>query len=415
MPEKLAAFQTALKSMGSGATSVANQFGPMLGALPGYANMMNQSMVALGRRTTVSVEQLAKDQAAAKKNAEQQKSIMDFHEKMTAMGNSIQEGMANMIGVVTPDLLKAGTALGEGLGSFVKSALTWFTENYASIKRGWDTIVNVFTTYILPPLQKIGAWFGETFRQLSGVENWSQFWTVLKDRSRTGFNDLWESLKPIWYNDVKPVIIGVFRTLQSILEPIIKRLFYRLGAEMVDGINNALPKMFQNESPESRARARQVQESQFSVEDASAALKDAKRLPSGIMSPERMAELEKDLKEARASRDRAWEEYRRGGGKELGNMPTPRANGGSLNPGSYLVGERGPEVMNVGASGDFTSNDNLGAALNRLANEKPTSTALEELNNTMKQLLSYSASTSENTRRTIGAIAKISGDMMPTI
>lgn len=414
-PEAMAEIQAGFKTVASGATVVANRFGEALGGLPSYQKIMSQSMVAMDRRTSVSVEQLAKDQEAAKKNADQQKSLMNFHESMTAMGNNIQLGFAQMINVVTPDLLKAGTALGEGLGSFVNSALKWFTKNYASIKEGWDTTVNVFKTEILPRLQKIGAWFGETFRQLSGVENWSQFWTVLKDRSRTGFNDLWESLKPIWYNDVKPVIVGVFRTLQSILEPLIKRLFYRLGAEMVDGINNALPKMFQNESPESRARARQVQESQFSVEDASAALKDAKRLPSGIMSPERMAELEKELKEARASRDRAWEEYRRGGGKELGNMPTPRANGGSLNPGSYLVGERGPEVMNVGASGDFTSNDNLGAALNRLVNEKPTSVAIEELNNTMKQLLSYSASTSENTRRTIGAIAKISGDMMPTI
>jgi len=415
MPEKLAAFQKSLMTVASGANTVANQYGSMLGGLAPYQNTMSQSMVAMSRRNMLSQEELAKQQEAAKKNSENQQSLMKFHENMTAMGNNIQLGFAQMIGVVTPDLLKAGTALGEGLGSFVKSALTWFNEHYASIKETWNSITKIFTTIVLPKLQGIGAWFGETFRQLTGAENWSQFWTILKERGRDGFNNLWETLKPIWYNDVKPLLIQVFRTLQSILEPLIKRLFYRLGAEMVDGLNNALPKMFQNESPESRARARQVQESQFSVDDASAALKEARQLPPGIMSPERMAELQKELKDALVAQSEAWKAYKDAGGKELGNMPKPKASGGSVNPGSYLVGERGPEIVNVGASGDMISNDTLRAALSRMASEKPTSTALEELNNTMKQLLSYSAATSENTRRTIGAIAKISGDMMPTI
>jgi len=238
MSEKLSVFQKSLMTVAAGGASVANQFGSMLGGIDSYQKLTNQSMVAMSRRNMLSQEEIVKQQEAAKKNSEQQQSLMKFHENMTAMGNNIQLGFAQMIGVVTPDLLKAGTALGEGLGSFVNSALTWFTKNYKSIKDGWDTIVTVFTTYILPPLQKIGAWFGETFTQLAGANNWSQFWNILKERGRDGFDSLWNALKPLWYDTVKPTLLKVFNSLYDYLQPIISRMFDRLMDKIGDKISN---------------------------------------------------------------------------------------------------------------------------------------------------------------------------------
>ena len=43
---------------------------------------------------------------------------------------------------------------------------------------------------------------------------------------------------------------------------------------------------------------------------------------------------------------------------------TPRAIGGDVFPGSYLVGENGPEILTMGSSGHITPNHALGKASN---------------------------------------------------
>jgi len=101
--------------------------------------------------------------------------------------------------------------------------------------------------------------------------------------------------------------------------------------------------------------------------------------------------------------------------QRLGTTVHGRASGGLVNPGTYLVGEKGPELLNIRGSGDIINNDNLRNLLAKIATEKPTSVALEELNNTMKELLRYAAATSDNTGRTVGAVARMGGNIMPTI
>jgi hypothetical protein len=95
-----------------------------------------------------------------------------------------------------------------------------------------------------------------------------------------------------------------------------------------------------------------------------------------------------------------------------------RADGGLVNPGTYLVGERGPELLSVGASGNVITNENLQKLLNRLAGDSDNNyiaSALEELNKTMSRIENHSASTADYSRRTVGAIAQIGGDIMPAI
>ena len=95
-----------------------------------------------------------------------------------------------------------------------------------------------------------------------------------------------------------------------------------------------------------------------------------------------------------------------------------RAGGGLVDPGTYLVGERGPELLSVGASGNVITNENLQKLLNRLAGDSDNNyiaAALEELNKTMRNIENHSASTADYSRRTVGAIAQIGGDIMPAI
>ena len=79
-----------------------------------------------------------------------------------------------------------------------------------------------------------------------------------------------------------------------------------------------------------------------------------------------------------------------------------KASGGIVNPGSYLVGEKGPEILNVGANGDIISNDNINKLLKNIsANDqlnKNNAIAIETLNSTLNKMLQYLSTTADNTK-----------------
>lgn len=331
----------------------------------------------------------------------------EMEEKIKSFGNMIASIMNQLLILMLPKLM-------EWANRFLQWASTMIQDKFPAVAEGVDRVIIIFEKYILPRIMDVFGWFGDTFKLLTETPT-DKFWPTLVKRVGDGLIALWNWLKPVWVNDIKPVLISIFESLGDYLKPILERLWARIGGYIKDAINewrNDVSFGLLGEDPKKRKLARDVEESQWAVRDAQSDYRAALADPKSY-SKERTAELWKVVDAAQKLNARLTREYTDAGGTFA--SPNPKVRGGSINPGSYLVGENGPEVMNVGASGDIISNDNLRAALARMVSEKPTSTALEELNNTMKQLLRYAASTSDNTGRTVGAVAQMSGNIMPTI
>jgi hypothetical protein len=91
--------------------------------------------------------------------------------------------------------------------------------------------------------------------------------------------------------------------------------------------------------------------------------------------------------------------------------PRPRATGGETTPGSYLVGEEGPEILNLGTRGDVISNDNLTAMISALANQNGMEESIDQLNNTNGQMLSAIKELIEVSKRTLTATKGLNGNL----
>jgi hypothetical protein len=92
-------------------------------------------------------------------------------------------------------------------------------------------------------------------------------------------------------------------------------------------------------------------------------------------------------------------------------QPTGRASGGATTPGSYLVGEEGPEVLNLGTRGDVISNDNLTAMISALSNQNDMGESMDQLNNTNGQMLSAIRDLIDVSKRTLTATKGLNGNL----
>jgi hypothetical protein len=91
--------------------------------------------------------------------------------------------------------------------------------------------------------------------------------------------------------------------------------------------------------------------------------------------------------------------------------PKPKAAGGETNPGSYLVGEQGPEVLNLGTRGDVINNDNLTAMISALSNQNDMGESIDQLNNTNSQMLSAIRDLIDVGKRTLTATKGLNGNL----
>jgi hypothetical protein len=91
--------------------------------------------------------------------------------------------------------------------------------------------------------------------------------------------------------------------------------------------------------------------------------------------------------------------------------PAPRARGGFVDPGSYLVGEEGPEVLNLGARGDVINNDNLTAMISALSVQNDMGESIDQLNNTNSQMLSAIRDLIDISKRNLTATKGLNGNL----
>jgi len=97
--------------------------------------------------------------------------------------------------------------------------------------------------------------------------------------------------------------------------------------------------------------------------------------------------------------------------ERIGLPPAGRADGGATTPGSYLVGERGPEVLNLGTPGDVISNDNLTKMLASTSNQNGMKESIDQLNTTNSQMLAAIRELVQINDRTLTATRGLNGNL----
>jgi hypothetical protein len=91
--------------------------------------------------------------------------------------------------------------------------------------------------------------------------------------------------------------------------------------------------------------------------------------------------------------------------------PKGKAEGGETTPGSYLVGEEGPEVLNLGTRGDVINNDNLTAMVASMTNQNGMKESIDQLNSINGQMLSAVRELVEVSKRTLTATKGLNGNL----
>ena len=364
--------------------------------------------------------------AKAAANAAQAARLLKAQEEMTKFGNEMTIMMGKLAIEFGPKLMRIGewilinlvTAIGDFAKWMDKTGIPLINELWTKAEVIWKGAVKIFEEYVLPKLTKIGVWFKETWDSLVSAKTPKEFFERLGERFKDGLNNIWADIQKIW-EVISPGLIAIWN---KDIKPVLVELWTKLMDSMLSKVGDAIktwlygPKMT---TPEGKAdmerRGRDVAADTPMWLKPLTALGDLMdKAATKIASPD-VAERMRNQTTLDNESILDFFGYR---GRHASGTVGGRAAGGLVDPGTYLVGERGPELLSVGASGNVITNENLQKLLNRLAGDSDNNyiaAALEELNNTMSRIENHSASTADYSRRTVGAIAQIGGDIMPAI
>ena len=110
------------------------------------------------------------------------------------------------------------------------------------------------------------------------------------------------------------------------------------------------------------------------------------------------------------------QDFQKGEGKKFypslnQTAPEGKATGGPIRAGQYLVGEKGPELINTASSGNVITNDNINALMARASESDKTLTRLMEMLNIQnRQIVSLMSEMTDYTKRNNDALQDIAGD-----
>jgi hypothetical protein len=340
-------------------------------------------------------QQKAQADGSASSIGQANQSIQNFGNGLTAMMNRV-------LGPVTTKLAGWSETFMNGASDLVKPN---------------GPLDGVLTDF-MKQFDGVSEWLTKTFKFLKDDEEPGTFWEKLEVKAKeawanikTSFtkfmdSDMGKELKGFWENTVKPMFNEVLESIKSSLgttflgmmdwliaqmrknSTIAKFLFGETSTEKIEkndtevkrlkdqirGFGEAIDSMSERQINSAKGRS-VIQQNQTAVN--------------------RLAELERETALLK--------------GEPV--APQPKAKGGPINAGSYLVGEAGPELLNVGASGNVVSNDSIAALLSRTGESDKAITSLMNMLNTQnKQMLSYIAEMTDYTKRNNDALKSMSGD-----
>jgi hypothetical protein len=249
------------------------------------------------------------------------------------------------------------------------------------------------------------AWAEGYFNDLVGVYNnaggWKAVFTKIWNDSTKALSDMWDKVWPV----VKPKLEQAFKDLSDYLKPLWDKLMHDISIKIKDWIGD---NTWFGESSKDRKERESVIDSKSYKEWTEAAKKSTDIV--GQFGYFVRKAVNEDPKQAYET----YQEQVRNGSWKPGNVEVSpkdrRASGGLVSPGSYLVGEQGPEIVNTSMSGDVISNDNLTALLKN-SNNNNVVAALERLNNTQLQLLAAMHLNNNMTDKQVKATVALGNDL----
>jgi hypothetical protein len=309
-------------------------------------------------------------------------------------GNMIMGVAGTILGPMTITLAKWG----EGLTK-------WMTETgaFKKVQGVLDKFISAFEDYIQPHLEKLGVWWKNTIGEFENFDklNWDEIWIILKEQ----FGKLWtDVLKPMWDNDIRPGLSKMWDGLQ----PVVVSMFSAIFEAMKDAI---LGKKASEEDFKQQDRNEEILSEWHGWSNILSDISD--KMDSGmaqmIEGAGRMLGMDGMADRAAKSRIDSETDYLKKRYPEA--YPQPKASGGPINPGSYLVGEKGPEVLNIGSSGNIVTNDNITELMARAGqSDKTIETLMQMLNSHNVRMLSTLSEMSDYTKRNNDALKDLSGD-----
>lgn len=352
-----------------------------------FNNARKAGMTLSQMYQTGITDQEAQKKGSAANLAQAEQNIKNF-------GNILDRMLRTLLGPIT-----------DVLGVWGTNITGWMADTTGELSEEFTKVINWVKDGLAKPLEDISKWFGNTYTYLSSSANVDVFWTRFKEKFSEGVDNVWKAvgppLKHMWENDVAPML---GKALAGIFVGMLDYIIYNLRQ------NSAIARFLFNESTQekterTKAEADPVYQAMLAAEKARVDAANADALTAG---PEAYAFLQNVDEAALLKKYQADQAAKT-------QAPQPKASGGSIKAGNYLVGDPGPntELLKLGGNqtGDVISNENITALVNRAAEaDKVISTLLQTLNTQNRQMLTYMSTVAEYTQRNNDALKDMSGD-----
>lgn len=357
------------------------------------ANMLNSNseMARIGiimKRDNVTFEEalrrardLQKDQA--KGNAG---SLATAEQNIRNFGNVIMGFVSQILSPVTNVLADWGKRITE-----------WMTDGAGKLTEKFQGVVDWFQKNLEPAIKEVEKWFIETFEYLTKNDNKS-FWTKLGEKVSEGLSIIWKTLEP------------AFQVMWDKVEPVIERAFSLMIDKMWEIIKDKLNPLSDSQNTKDWKKATEdtLKRSDELGKSFKQFLDQQKQQAVEFAGPDGIPYIKDDYQYL--------QDFQKGEGKKFypslnQTAPEGKATGGPIRAGQYLVGEKGPELINTASSGNVITNDNINALMARASESDKTLTRLMEMLNIQnRQIVSLMSEMTDYTKRNNDALQDIAGD-----
>lgn len=329
------------------------------------------------QQAKINKEQKDQQNGTAGSLALAQNSIKGFGTKILELIAIVINPLMKILTGWTNELEVSGAAIAKDLKPAVELFATWMT------------------TVAWPAIKDFGTWVSKLFGDVMKAPPGERL-TLLFKRLADGAKDLWKMvekpLKEMW-EKIQPVLVSMFEGLFNLMWSGFKKWLAGPSPE-------ELAKQGQDRKNEKVEVKRDTAWWKTQATDQLASDPNNKNV-----TVVQINELAKKLQlehEAELAREKA----RFAQAKPVEG----KASGGMVRPGTYLVGEKGPELITTGSSGDVITNENLQALLKNQSSNN-SSKALDQLNTLVAQLLRAQLQNNEYARKNVEATSALTGNL----
>lgn len=299
-------------------------------------------------------------------------------------GNVITEVMTRLLGPISGSLITFGTSVIDAINIFIRS-------------KEFQKAVDDVTT-----------WFKTAFGELKvayGAGGFSAAFKLVIEKMVEGVQNIWDKVWPV----IKPTVETVFTKLTDVLAPMFKKLFEGMLNMISDFIGDKYGIGEGSKDRKDREAAEQSEDYKKWAASDKATKRSLGLTGMYDRSPKEM--YEQYQAQIELGQHKQLDNSGRATAASDPRIAQPRATGGPISPGTYLVGEKGPEVITTKASGDVVNNDNLTALMAKASQDINLAGSIERLNTLTAQVLAAMKENNDYTRRNLEATKSLSGNL----